>query len=89
MHQTRVPSYLSCASLARELECSETTIRELVQRAILPPPVRLTSGTVRWRWADVELALGSLNGGIANEVDDPYAKGARLATAGQDSGAAS
>lgn len=51
------PSYLSCASLARELDMSETTIHEMVRRGVLPRPVKLSSGCVRWCWADVQRAL--------------------------------
>ena len=64
----RPPAYPSIASLARELDCSETTVRELVDRGILPKPIKLTNGTVRWRWADVEAALTALApgpGGLA------------------------
>ena len=42
----RPPSYMSCASLARELDCSESTVHELVRRGVLPKPLPLTNGTV-------------------------------------------
>jgi predicted DNA-binding transcriptional regulator AlpA len=77
----RPPSYLSCASLARELEVSETTVYEMVRRGVLPQPVKLSSGTVRWSWADVQMALGSLSAGRASEaVSDPYLARARDAS---------
>jgi predicted DNA-binding transcriptional regulator AlpA len=70
------PAYLSCASLARELDCSETTIHELVRRGVLPKPLRLSSGTVRWRWADVEAALLQLIEAMAaGSVSDPFLEG--------------
>jgi len=72
----RPPAYLSCASLARELDCSETTVRDLVGRGLLPKPVRLTNGTVRWRWADVDAALTSLAvGELAGS--DPFMEGVK------------
>lgn len=78
----RVPSYLSCASLARELEVSETTVHEMVRRGVLPQPVKLSSGCVRWCWADVQAALGSLSSSRATEsANDPFLAGARNATA--------
>ncbi len=77
----RPPSYLSCASLARELDVSETTVHEMVRRGVLPQPVKLSSGCVRWCWADVQLALGSLSAGRASEAaSDPFLAGARHAT---------
>lgn len=77
----RPPAYLSCASLARELDVSETTVHEMVRRGILPQPVKLSSGCVRWCWADVQLALGSLSAGKVSEAgNDPFLAGARNAT---------
>jgi predicted DNA-binding transcriptional regulator AlpA len=78
---TRPPSYLSCASLARELDVSERTVWDWTRRGILPQPVRLPSGTVRWCWATVQAALGSLAAG-AGEID-PFMKGVRDATSPQ------
>jgi predicted DNA-binding transcriptional regulator AlpA len=69
------PAYLSCASLARELDCSESTIHEYVRRGVLPKPSRLSNGTVRWRWADVDAALQALAGGAENAASDPFVKG--------------
>lgn len=80
----RVPSYLSCASLARELEVSETTVHEMVRRGVLPQPVKLSSGTVRWCWADVQMALASMSAGRVSETsNDPFLAGARHVTAAQ------
>lgn len=77
----RPPSYLSCATLARELDVSETTVHEMVRRGVLPQPVKLSSGCVRWSWADVQMALGSLSAGRASEAaNDPFLAGARHAT---------
>jgi predicted DNA-binding transcriptional regulator AlpA len=64
----RPAAYLSCASLALELEISETTVYELVRRGVLPQPIRLSTGCVRWCWADVQQALGTLNVGNAAEA---------------------
>ena len=73
----RPPSYLSCASLARELDVSESTVWEMVRRGVLPRPVKLSAGCVRWCWTDVQQALASLaTGGTASE-NDPFMKGVR------------
>jgi predicted DNA-binding transcriptional regulator AlpA len=72
------PSYLSRRTLAAELDVAESTIDELVRRGVLPKPVHLSSGCVRWRWGDVEAAIVSLRGGDIPEVD-PYIAGARNA----------
>ena len=77
----RPPSYISCASLARELDASETTVHEMVRRGVLPAPIKLSSGCVRWCWMDVQLALASLSGGAAASTEaDPFLEGAHNAT---------
>jgi predicted DNA-binding transcriptional regulator AlpA len=48
--------YLSRASLAHALDIAESTVDEMVRRGVLPPPIRLSPGCVRWCWADVEVA---------------------------------
>jgi hypothetical protein len=74
----RPPSYLSCASLARELDVAESTVRDLVNRGILPPPLAL-GGRARWCWADVVTALNSLKPGASAAETDPYLEGVRNA----------
>lgn len=78
----RPPSYLSCASLARELDVSESTVQEMLRRKVLPPPVRFSSGCVRWSWSEVQLALGSIAtaGRSGESEDDPFLKGVRNVT---------
>jgi predicted DNA-binding transcriptional regulator AlpA len=71
----RPPSYLSCASLARELDMSESTVQDMVRRGVLPKPVRLSNGCVRWSWADVQASIGSLSGVTAMRSVDPYMAG--------------
>lgn len=82
--QDRPPAYLSCASLARELDVSETTVHEMVRRGVLPAPVKLSPGCVRWCWVDVEAALASLTVGKATDAsNDPFLQGVRNAQAPQ------
>ena len=71
----RPPSYLAIDTLARELDVSETTVRELVDRGVLPPPIRLSTGTVRWNWAEVQAALASLRSAGTVVDFDPYLQG--------------
>ena len=73
----RPPSFMSCATLARELDVSESTVHEMVRRGVLPRPVRLSAGCVRWNWADVQSALGSMTAG-GTDVD-PFMTGVRNA----------
>jgi predicted DNA-binding transcriptional regulator AlpA len=54
----RPPSYVSKATLAAELDISETTVDALVQRGVLPKPVRV-GGSVRWSWAQVDASLAA------------------------------
>jgi predicted DNA-binding transcriptional regulator AlpA len=70
MSDHRPPAYPSKASLAHELDCAESTIDELVRKGILPKPIRLTGGCVRWDWNDVNAALASLK--TAGASGDPY-----------------
>lgn len=72
----RPPSYVTCGTLARELEVSESTVYEMVRRGVLPTPVKLSNGCVRWCWADVQAALGSLSVGRSSEAPtDPFMAG--------------
>jgi predicted DNA-binding transcriptional regulator AlpA len=75
----RPPSYMSRKELAWEISACETTIDELVRRGIIPPPIRLTSGCVRWWWPGVEAALASAE--EAGDDGDAYMAGAINATA--------
>lgn len=70
----RPPAFVSKATLAHEMDCSESTIDSLVDRGRLPKPIRLSKGCVRWIWADVVIALHSLKGAASN-AGDPYLKG--------------
>jgi predicted DNA-binding transcriptional regulator AlpA len=69
MSDDRPPAYPSKSSLARELDCAESTIDELVRKGILPPPLRLSGGCVRWDWREVTTALASLRTAAAS---DPF-----------------
>lgn len=74
----RPPSFLSRASLAAELDCSESTVDEWVRRGILPKPLKFDTGAVRWSWKSVEMALAGLAGTV--EHADPFSAGIRHAT---------
>lgn len=83
---TRTPSYLSRATLAHELDVSESTITEMVRRGVLPKPLQLSGGCVRWCWQDVQAALVSLNGGAETSVSDPFLAGAIHVTKASEEG---
>lgn len=67
----RPPSYVSRATLAAELDVSETTVDSYVQRGLLPKPMKW-GGIVRWRWLDIEACLNTTAPG---SDDDPFAAG--------------
>lgn len=74
------PAYLSRASLAVKLDMAESTVDDMVKRGILPAPVRLSPGCVRWCWADVATAIASLKDAQQapdSKAGDPYTRGAR------------
>jgi predicted DNA-binding transcriptional regulator AlpA len=80
------PSYVSRATLATELDCAPSTVDEMVKRGVLPKPLRLSTGCVRWCWEDVEAALCSLkNVTGSGESSDPYMKGIADATKNEGS----
>lgn len=61
----RPPSYVSKATLAAELDMSESTVDSYVQRGLLPKPIR-RGGTVRWCWAEVD---ANLRGQVSGDED--------------------
>ena len=74
----RPPSFMSRKELAWELSVSESTIDEFVRRGIIPPPILLSAGCVRWSWPAVQERLAA-----AGTVDDgdSYMAGASNAAA--------
>lgn len=80
MSLTAPPAYLSRSTLASQLDMSESTVDEMVRRGVLPRPLRLSNGCVRWSWAAVEAALASLApSGEHKPSEDPFIAGARRA----------
>lgn len=67
----RPPAYPSKATLAAELDISESTVDEWVRRGFLPKPIR-RGGSVRWCWAQVE---ASLTPHPEEGSDDPFLRG--------------
>jgi len=74
---TLKPEFVSRRSLATLLDCSESTVDELTRRGVIPRPLRLTGGVVRWHWHNVVLALESLRGASNNDREDPAMVGVR------------
>ncbi|MBN9079697.1 MAG: hypothetical protein J0H84_26135 [Rhizobiales bacterium] len=70
----RPPSYVSKITLAAELDVSESTIDEYVQRGLLPKPIRL-GGSVRWCWAQVQASLNPLASAGGLSEQDPFMEG--------------
>lgn len=52
----RPPAFPSKATLAAELDISESTVDEWVRRGFLPKPIR-RGGSVRWCWAEVSASM--------------------------------
>ncbi len=87
---TSLPAYMSRATLAHALDMAESTVDEMVRRGILPRPIKLSPGCVRWPWDAVRAALGSLaDTGSCKSTDDPFMVGVEnVATAQRRSGVA-
>ena len=73
----RRPSYLSAKTLARELDVSESQVYALVRGGVLPKPIKLSPGCVRWSWAKVQAALYALEHVEPRTLSDPYMAGIR------------
>jgi predicted DNA-binding transcriptional regulator AlpA len=58
----RPPAFPSKATLAAELDISESTVEEWVRRGFLPKPIR-RGGAVRWCWADVVASMNPQGNG--------------------------
>lgn len=75
------PAYPSRATMAALIDVSETTVDEMVRRGVIPGPLKLSPGCVRWCWADVVNALASLKDtpstGKPAQSGDPYTRGAK------------
>lgn len=66
----RPPTFMSKATLAAELDLSESTVDSYVQRGLLPKPVRF-GGSVRWNWPEVSASIcAKTDGG-----EDPFIAG--------------
>lgn len=66
----RPPSFVAKSTLAAELDVSEATVDNWVERGILPQPIRCGS-TPRWSWAEVQAAMSRK----AQAETDPFMAG--------------
>ncbi|EEW24020.1 phage transcriptional regulator, AlpA [Rhodobacter ferrooxidans] len=66
----RPPAYPSKATLAAELDMSESTVDDLTKRGLLPKPIKL-GGSLRWCWAAVDASMKPQGGG----EDDKFMAG--------------
>lgn len=74
----RPPLMMSAATLAYQLDISESTLRDLVKRGILPPAIVISSGVVRWNWEAVQASFGAMRAGRL-VAEDAYLAGAHNA----------
>ena len=72
----RLIAYVSTSTLCELLDISEATVKEWVKLGYLPRPKRMPSGTLRWKWAEVEIALDGRAIGTPDE-DDPILRASR------------
>jgi predicted DNA-binding transcriptional regulator AlpA len=68
-------AYPSRATMARLFDCSESTIDEMVKRGVLPPLIKLSSGCVRWDWAEVRVFINGLKTNGTTTITDPFILG--------------
>lgn len=71
------PDYLSIETLAYRLDCSPSTVRDYVDRGLLPRPTEI-GNLVRWRWSDIEthieVRFGAARVGAADDGLDEFSR---------------
>lgn len=72
----RLIGYVSISTLCQLLDASEATIRDWVKLGYLPQPKRIPSGTLRWKWAEIEKRLDGIGSSTADD-DDPILRASR------------
>lgn len=63
------PAYCSIKTVARLLDTSETTVRELVKRGELPAAVCYLGTSPRWKWSEIEARLDGPSQGKVEDHD--------------------
>lgn len=63
------PEYCSIRTIARELDCSESTVESYTNRGLLPQP-RKRGTLVRWKWSEVQEMMDGLKE-VDQETQDP------------------
>ncbi|GGG77820.1 hypothetical protein GCM10011415_28400 [Salipiger pallidus] len=64
--EARPLAYVSAKTMAGLLDASESTIWDWARKGLIPKPVKLPSGSTRWRWAEVDRFIA----GAAESPDD-------------------
>jgi predicted DNA-binding transcriptional regulator AlpA len=64
------PRFLDADGVARRLSVGKTTVLWLVDRGILPPPIRLTPKIVRWDVQAIDRAVAERGGVGAPSAPD-------------------
>lgn len=75
----RPPSYVSRETGAAELDISVDTWDAMVKAGRIPPPheAGIAGTTPRWRWADVDAALGGRRKLTVQSEPEPFFRGLR------------
>ncbi|NRB18786.1 MAG: helix-turn-helix domain-containing protein [Rhodobacteraceae bacterium] len=68
------PIFCSIATVAKNLDCGETTVRDYVNRGLLPKPTKI-GGMARWKWIEIERAMDQA------QIGAPPGQGADAANA--------
>jgi len=72
----RLIAYVTTATACELLDVCESTLLDWVKRGYIPRPKRMPSGTLRWKWAEIEKALDGTGSGAADD-EDPILKASR------------
>lgn len=68
-----IAEYCSVKTIAKRLDCGESTVVDYTDRGLLPRP-RKIGGLVRWKWSEVEAMLDNQSkptGGREGDTADP------------------
>lgn len=58
-----MPNLVDMKEIAARLQICKRTLQRWTRDGNFPPPIRLSSRSLRWRWSDVQAHLAKLQGG--------------------------
>jgi len=57
-------TYLRVSNVAKKLDVSKSTIYRFVKKGLIPPPIRLSTGTSVWSVSDIDAFIEKMRGAL-------------------------